>query len=191
MLGHMLVPSDVEILEHWLEVDSLDLHGLSVLIEDHVCLSNFLVGHTEILLSSKSSVIDSYWSNISCWHLLDTISGEGSIDISAESNVIEHNFWIVGLVLKGKRFQLLESQVEVKHRKNRLELVLRHFSFSQLVEIVEEFFDSYSLHDDVMLKSLFNIIWVICDFNSLLEISVIDNIKVLGIVIKEGRSCIS
>ena len=191
MLCHMLVPSDVEILEHWLEVDSLDLNGLSVLIEDHVHLSNFLVGHTEILLSSKSSVIDSYWSNISCWHLLDTISSEGSIDISAELNVVEHNFWIVGLVLKGKRFHFLESQVEVKHRKNRLELVLRHFSFSQLVEIVEEFFDSYSLHDDVMLKSLFNIIWVICDFNSLLEISVIDNIKVLGIVIKEGRSCIS
>jgi len=187
----MLVLGDIEILEHWLDVNSLDLHCLSILIENHVEFVNFLVGHTEILLSSESSVIDSYCSNISSWHFLDTISSKGSINISAELNVIEHNFWVVGLVLKRKRFKLLERHVEVQHRKNRLELVLCNFSSSQLVEIVEEFFDSNSLHDDVMLKSLFNIIWVICDLNSLLEISVIDDIKVLGFVFEIGRSCIS
>jgi len=32
MLGNVLVPGDIEILEHWLQMDSLDLDSLSVLL---------------------------------------------------------------------------------------------------------------------------------------------------------------
>ena len=34
MLRHVLVRGDVEVLEHWLQVDSLDADGFSELAED-------------------------------------------------------------------------------------------------------------------------------------------------------------
>jgi len=115
MLGHMLVSSNVKILEHWLQVDSLDLDGLLVFTKDHVHLSNFFIGHTEILLSCEISIVDSYCGNSGRWHLLDAIGSEGRVDVSAESNVVEHRFWIICLVLLGESIELLESQVEVEH----------------------------------------------------------------------------
>jgi hypothetical protein len=46
---------------------------------------------------------------------LDAIGSEGRVDVSAESNVVEHRFWIICLVLLGESIELLESQVEVEH----------------------------------------------------------------------------
>lgn len=187
----MLVSSDIEVLEHWLQVDSLDLDSLSVFSKNVVDLSNFILIHIEVLLSCKSSIFDSYWSNCCLWNFLDSISGEGRVDVCAELNVIEHLLWIVGLVFLSKGIKLLESQVEVQHGENRLELGFGNFSFSQLVEVVEKLFDSNSLHNDVMLESRFNIAWVVGDFNSLLHVSVVNDIKALSSSIKESRASIS
>lgn len=70
--------------------------------------------------------------------------------------------------------------MEVEHRDNALELIFGNFSLSKLIEIVEELFDSNSFHDDVMLESRLDIVWIVGDLNSLLEVSVVDNIKVFG-----------
>ncbi len=43
MFGNMLVLSNIEILEHWLQVDSLDSNGLSILFKDVVNLGGFLL----------------------------------------------------------------------------------------------------------------------------------------------------
>ena len=99
MLGNMLVPSDIEILEHWLQMDSLDLDSLSVFLKNCVHLRNFLIVHLEVLLSSERCVIDSYWSNSSLWNLLDTIGCKSRVNVSAEFNVVEHLLWVVGFVL--------------------------------------------------------------------------------------------
>jgi hypothetical protein len=81
MLGNMLVSGNIEVLEHWLQVDSLDLDSLLVLSKDHVDLSNLHISHIKILLSGKSGVVDGYCCNISLWNLLDAVSSESSIDI--------------------------------------------------------------------------------------------------------------
>lgn len=118
MLGNVLVPGDIEILEHRLQVDSLDLDSLSILCENSVDLRNFFIVHLEILLSSERCVIDSYWSNSSLWNFLDTIGSESGVNIGAELNVVEHLLWVIGLILFTKRFKLLKRQVKVQHRKN-------------------------------------------------------------------------
>lgn len=81
--------------------------------------------------------------------------------------------------------------MEVEHGENALELVLGDLSLSKLIEIVEEFFDSDSLHDDVVLKSGLDIVWIVGDLDSLLQVSVVDNIKALCGVIVKGRSSVS
>jgi len=57
--------------------------------------------------------------------------------------------------------EFIESQVEIEHRQDALELIFGNFSFSQFVEIIEKFFNSNSLHDDVMLKSVLNVTWAV------------------------------
>jgi len=54
-------------------------------------------------------------------------------------------------------------------------------ALSELVEIEEEFFDSDSPHDNGVLKSILNILWVVGDLNSFLHKSIIDNIQALGL----------
>ena len=98
MLGHMLVLGDIEILEHWLQMDSLDLNSLSVFFKDHINLANFIIGHIKILLSSKGCVLDSYWGDRGCWNLLDAVGGKSGVDIRAELNVVEHKLGIARLV---------------------------------------------------------------------------------------------
>ena len=191
MLSHMLVLGNVKVLEERLQVDSLDLDGFSVFLEDHVHLSDLIIGHIEVLLSGESSVSDGYWSDRCSWLLLDSVGGESLIDVRAELNVVEHLLWVIGPVFQSKGIKLLESEVEIQHRENRLELSFGNFSSSKLVKIIKELFDSHSLHNDVMLESRFNIAGVICDFNSLLHVSVIDNIKVSCWFLVESRSCIS
>jgi len=92
---------------------------------------------------------------------LNTVSGEGLIDIGTELNVIEHSLSIWSLVLKSKSIEFVLSQVEIEHRKDTFELFLGDLSLSQFIEIVEEFFNSNSLHDNMMLESLLDIIRVV------------------------------
>lgn len=191
MLGHMLVLGNVKVLEKRLQVDSLDLNGFSVLLENHVHLSDFFISHIEVLLSGESSVSNGYWGDSCSWLLLDSVGSESLIDIGTELNVVEHLLWVISPVFQSKGIKFLESEVEIEHRENRLELSFGNFTSSKLVKIIEELFDSHSLHNNVMLESLFNIAWVICDFNSLLHVSVIDNIKVCCWFLVESGSCIS
>jgi hypothetical protein len=81
--------------------------------------------------------------------------------------------------------------MEIEHRENALELIFGDLSLSKLVEIKEEFFNSNSFHDDVALKSRLDIFWVVGNLDSLLEVSIVDYIKVLGGVLVESRTSIS
>ena len=130
MLCNVLILGNIEVLEHWLEVNSFDLDCLSVLFKDHVDLSNFFIGHVEVLLSGKCGVIDSYWSNSSSWNFLDAVGSESSVDIGTEINVVEHVFWVICFVLESERVELLFGQVEIEHREDALELIFGNFSLS-------------------------------------------------------------
>lgn len=47
-------------------------------------------------------MFDSYRLYLSLWKLLNAIGGEGTVDVVAEVLVIEHEFWITGLVVISK-----------------------------------------------------------------------------------------
>jgi hypothetical protein len=149
----MLVSSDVEILEHWLHVDSLDYDCLLVLFKDVRKSLDLIFRHVEVLSSCESGVVDSYRGDSSSWNLLDSVSSESSIDVGAEKNVIEHDFWVSGLVLKSEAVELVLSQVEVEHREDACKLEFGDFTLSEFVEVIEELFNSHSLHNNVMLQS--------------------------------------
>lgn len=170
----MLVLGDIEILEHWCQVDSLNGNTLSVFCKSCIDACNFLFRHIKILSSGLDSVVNSHWSNFGGWRLLDAIRCESSVDTGAEINVIE--FLISVFVSTVKWIILFSSQVEVKHGHDTLKLGLGDVSLSKFIEIEEEFFNSNSLHDNGMLESLDDIIWIIWNFNSLLHESVVDNI---------------
>ena len=76
MLGNMLVLGDIEILEHWGKMDSLDLNAFLVLSEDILNSGDFILRHVEVLSSSMYSVIDSDSGNLLGWILLDSVGGE-------------------------------------------------------------------------------------------------------------------
>lgn len=181
MLGNMLVLSDIEVLEHWLQVNSLDSHGLSILLKDVVDLSNFLVGHFKVLSSSQGCVLDGYWSNDGSWDLLNAVGGESTVDICAKFDVVEHMLWVpVSSIPSCQFIELLESQLEVEHSENALELILGNSSLSQLVKVIEKFLDSHSLHNNVVLKPSLDIVRVVSNLYSLLQIPIVDHIKILG-----------
>ena len=149
VLSDMLVLGNVEILEHWLQVDSLDSYGLSILLEDEIDVGFFSIRDFEVLSSSHNSVIDGYWGNRCCWLLLDAIGGENGVNAVAESMVVYHVFGISrGSVLRSEGFKLLFGQVEVQHGQDLFKLVLGDSSLSKFIEIIEELLDSNSLHDD-------------------------------------------
>ena len=123
---------------------------------------------------------------------MNTISGEDGVDIVAENVVVDHVFGISrGSVLLSKGIKLLFGQVEVQHGQDLFKLVLGDSSLSKFIEIIEELLDSNSLHDDLCLKSLFDVKWAIGGFNSLLHETVINDIKSRSRVVEIGSSCIS
>ena len=62
-------------------------------------------------------------------------------------------------------------------------------TLSELVEIKEEFFNSDSLHNDGMLESILNIIWVVGHLDSLLHESVVDDVQTLSVGIEVSITC--
>jgi len=62
-------------------------------------------------------------------------------------------------------------------------------TLSELVEIKEEFFNSDSLHNDSMLESILNIIWVVGHLDSLLHESVVDDVQTLSVGIEVSITC--
>ena len=63
VLGNMLVLGDIEILEHWFQMNSLDDDGGSVFGQDVVDGITFSWGHFKILSSGKGGVVDGDWEH--------------------------------------------------------------------------------------------------------------------------------
>lgn len=73
MFGNMLVLGDIEILEHWGQMDSLNLNAFLVFLEDVLNSSDFLWSHVEVLSSSIDGIVNSYSCYFLGWILLNTI----------------------------------------------------------------------------------------------------------------------
>merc|ERR1711937_657294 len=103
MLGDVLVVGDIEVLEHWLDVNSLNADSLSVLSKDASDHGLLLLIEVHVLASGKDGVVVGDWSNVGIWILLDSVGGESRVDVGAEVLVANEVLWISSLVLDGKR----------------------------------------------------------------------------------------
>lgn len=122
---------------------------------------------------------------------MDSVSGESAVDAVAESFVVNHIFWVLGLVFVGHLFEFFFGKVEGEHRKDALKLRFGDLSSSEFIEIKEEFFNSDSLHDNLRSESILNIKWAVRSLDSLLQESVVNNIKIGGILEVVSRTSIS
>lgn len=170
----MLILGNIKILEHGSQVDSLNFYTFLILLKDTLNAINLRISHFKILSSSLDCVINCNGSDLGSWVLLDVIGSECFVDRGTEANVIEFLFW--SLVLFKQRIVFFSCQIEVQHWHDTLKLGLSNMSFSELIKINEEFFNSDSLHDNSMLKSIFNISRIVWNFNSFLHEPIIDNI---------------
>lgn len=173
----MLILSNIEILEHWFKMNSLDSHGLSVLSKDWINGIAFSLSHLKVLSSSKGSVFNSNWENWSLWIFLDSVGSESTVDAVAEGLVVNQEFWVISSIFGSHLIKFFFSEVEVEHGENTFKLSLGDLSSSKFIKIEEKFFNSYSFHDNLGSKSILNIWWTIGSFNSLFQKSVIDNSK--------------
>ena len=181
VLGHVLVPCDVEVLELRLQVNSFDHYGLSVLAQDGPDGCLLFVSEVEVLSSGRNRVINRHGSHGGQRVFLNTVGGEGSIDIGAKTLVVDHVFSIVCRpVLRGKRTVFFGGQVEIKHGENFLELRFRDLASSELVEVEEELLNSHSFHHNLGLEPLLDVVRVVPNLNPFLQESVIDHIQAVG-----------
>ena len=191
MFSNMLILGNIEILEHWFQMNSLNHNSGSVFGQNLVdCITFFLV-HSEILSSGKGSVVVGNWVHGGCWIFLDSVGGESRVDAMAESFVVNQIFWVLGLVFICHLLEFFFSKVEVEHRKDALKLRFGDLSSSEFIEIKEKFFNSDSFHYYLGSESILNIRWAVRSFDSLFQESVVDYINVSGILEIVSRSSVS
>lgn len=191
VLGDVLVPCDVEILEHWLEMDPLDSNSLLILVDDSLKHVLLLLVELEVLSASWHRVLVCNWSHSHQRLLLDAVGSKSTVDARAELFVVDHELRIGRFVFRTQEVELLLGQVEVEAGKNTFKLGFGHLSFAKFVEIEEELLYSHSLHHDGSLKSRLNIRWVVCNLNSLVKEPVVDHVHVFGSCLVVRGSCVS
>jgi hypothetical protein len=180
MLGNMLVLGNVKVLEHWFQVNSFNSNSLSIMVKNFSYLLLLIGRYVEVRSSGWHGEIVGDWGHYSGWLLLDAVRGEGCVDVCAERLVVEHDLWIISLVLQSEGVELLGAQVEVEHGEDGLELVLGDLSLPELVEVEEELFDSDTLHDDHGLQSELDVEGVVGNLDPLLLEPVVDDVEALG-----------
>lgn len=185
-LCNVTVFSAVEILEHWLKVDAADLDGSSVLIKDSAEFL-FSVSTLEILAAGKQSVILSDSGNTYCRGLVDSRGGKCLVNASGEINVVEELLGVVGLISGSKGFVLCIGEVKVELAQDREELALGHVTLTQLIEILEELFDTNALHNNKRTKTVLDIARVTGNVNTRLLVTIVNHIDVISWFSKEGR----
>lgn len=193
VLGDVLILCDIEVLEHWLQVNSLDLDSGPVLLHDVADDLLLLRSHVQVLPSGRHGVLDRDRCHLGKRGLLDTVGGEGAVDVVAEVGVIEegiravHGAWVeFGLVLESQGIEFFSGQIEVEHGQDGLELLLGHSAFSKLIEIDEELFNSDSFHHDQGLEPFFNVGRIVVGVDSLLLESVSDDVKISSLALEES-----
>jgi len=112
LLGDMSIASDIEILEDGLEVNASLFDGVNVL-SHNVLNVNVGCSISKVLSASADGIARLDSVNTDVRVLVNASDGEGLVDASGESNVVEENLGVVSLVLVGKRLKFIFSQSEV------------------------------------------------------------------------------
>jgi len=187
--GDMAVLGDVEVLEQRLEEDSSGVDSESVLLQN-VFDVDVGIGVFEVLSASEKGVRFSDRLYLSGGSLVNTLDSESKVDAGGESRVVEEDFGVVGSLLVSKRFKLVLGEGEVHGGEDRFELVSSDTTLSKLVEILEELFNSDSLHDDDGAEAILNIVGVVGDIDTLVHETVGNDVQFAGGLLEEGADLV-
>jgi len=113
----MTVASDVVVLIHRLEVDTLVFNFRAVLIQNGFNLVTEWTS-SQVFPASQKSIILCDRGNACCWSLIDSLDRERRVDVFAEFCVAEETLWVISLVLLRESFELIASESEVHRREN-------------------------------------------------------------------------
>ena len=97
----MTTPSFVIVLEYWLQVDSSNINGFSVFLNNLLDVIFVTIASLEIFASSQECVILSNWLYSCDRCLLNTGRRECLIYVGTKSYVVEEFFWVVGFIFMG------------------------------------------------------------------------------------------
>lgn len=183
-LCHVSVFGDIEALELGLHAYSSDLDSVLVLAEE-LLNEGIISVVSEVLSPGQKGVLLSDGLDHVRWVLVHSFLGERRIDVLAEIVVVEHV--VLSFVFSDNVVEFIVSEREIEHRNDSLELVGSYFSLSELVEISEEFFDSYSLHHDAGSDSVLDVAGVVCDVDGLGSEAALENVDAVGGASVEGR----
>lgn len=186
ILCHMTILSDIVVLEHRLQVNTLVFNGCSVFFKDVINLGSVLSRSSKVLSASQKSVILGDSCNSCRWSLVNSLNGECSVDICNEVFVAEEALWVCSLILLGQSLELVISEREIHRGKDGFELGASDSALSQLVKVSEKFFNSDSFHHNCCLETILNIVRVVRYVNVSLSESRVDHINVTSVSLEEG-----
>ena len=72
-----------------------------------------------------------------------------------------------------------------------MELIDSHLAFSEFVKVEEELLDSHALHYHSGLKSQLDVVGIVRNFDSLLQVAVLNQIEVGSLSSEESATCVS
>lgn len=115
MLSNVTSLCVIEVLENWLEVDTLGLNGGTEFIENAFDV-NVMV--SEVLFTGKESVCFGDWLYAHVRIFINSANRESFVNALDEVFVIEENLSVVGRVLICKSIIFVVGKVEVHVGKN-------------------------------------------------------------------------
>ncbi len=168
-------------------MNTSDIYSLSVFFNDVAEIVFITIAALQVLAAGEKSVVLSDWSNSNNRSFFNSCGGESFVDTCAECNIVEELLGVVSFILLCQCFLLLVGQFEIQLTKNAAELGLGNVSLTEFVEVVEELFNSYTLHNDRGSQAIFDVGWIVGYFNAGLSVAVGKHIDVVGFLVIERR----
>jgi len=96
-------------------VDSLNCNCLSIFTENSIDLIGLFTCDLKVLSSCQNGIFSCNWIDSGCWVALDAICGESTVDVVAESLVIDKEIWVISLIFVSQALKFFFGKVEVQH----------------------------------------------------------------------------
>ena len=145
----------------------------------------------QVLTSGSKGILTSDWFNGRFGFLINPLSGKSKVNSGAEFSICEMSIKVVSL---SQRSELGFGESKVEHGEDGAELGNGDLALAELVEVTEKLLNSHALHNHLGLETLLNIIGVVSNMNSGLQVPVLEHVDLLGgsreeVAGRLGRSC--
>jgi len=99
-------------------MDSLNCNCLSIFTKNSIDLIGLFTCNLKVLSPCQNSILSGNWIDSGCWVALNAICGEGTVDVVAESFVVDKEIWVISLIFVGQTLKFFSGKVEVQHGKS-------------------------------------------------------------------------